>query len=312
MDSTLRRLTVLIVDDHPAIRRLIRTLIAASATDVVECANGVEAVRAYGACRPDVVLMDLEMPELDGLAATRQIRAADPAAHIVIVTNHDDADLQDAAHRAGASGYVLKANLFDLERLLNGVTGNVIRIERMKPMRRGHTRCGWGRRLAHGASVGLMLTLCGGGVTDMMPAVRAQAGTTIMVIGTQQEVTFTAPNGVTNGNCTLGEAILAANRGASVDGCAVNGTALYTIELEAGQTYELTSVENWWYGPNALPVIASAIAIEGHGATLRIPEADAGGTPIVRLRFFYVGADPAASSTLGFNTPGAGRLTRGV
>jgi two-component system KDP operon response regulator KdpE len=111
-------MTILIVDDNPAVRRLIRTVIAASKADVVECMNGVEAVAAYGDRHPDVVLMDLDMPELDGLSATRQIRAADPAAHIIVVTNYDDPDLREAAQHAGARDYVLKANLLDLQRLL--------------------------------------------------------------------------------------------------------------------------------------------------------------------------------------------------
>jgi CheY-like chemotaxis protein len=114
-------MTVLIVDDNPAVRRVIRTVIAVAEADVVECANGVAAIAAYAGRHPDVVLMDLDMPGLDGLAATRQIRAADPDAHIIVVTNHDDPDLRDAAERAGARGYVLKANLFELQRLLKNV-----------------------------------------------------------------------------------------------------------------------------------------------------------------------------------------------
>lgn len=76
-----------------------------------------------------------------------------------------------------------------------------------------------------------------------------------------------------------------------------------TIALTAGATYTFTAVDNWWYGPNALPPIASPITIEGHGATLAI-----GGDP-VRLRFFYIGADPTSPRTYGYNTPGAGLLT---
>ncbi len=75
-----------------------------------------------------------------------------------------------------------------------------------------------------------------------------------------------------------------------------------TIELTAGATYTFTSVDNCWYGPNALPPIASPITIEGHGATLAID------VP-VRLRFFYIGADPTSPRTLGYHSPGAGRLT---
>ncbi|MFN8490264.1 MAG: hypothetical protein U0350_21935 [Caldilineaceae bacterium] len=82
-----------------------------------------------------------------------------------------------------------------------------------------------------------------------------------------------------------------------------------TLNLTAGCTYTFTQVDNWWYGPNALPAIASAITIEGNGAILKIPQVDATGAPIRRLRFFYVGADPLANGTFGFNTPGAGHLT---
>ncbi|MBK8478759.1 MAG: hypothetical protein IPL39_21495 [Opitutaceae bacterium] len=76
-----------------------------------------------------------------------------------------------------------------------------------------------------------------------------------------------------------------------------------TIELTTGATYTFTAVDNWWYGPNALPPIASPITIEGHGSTLAI-----GGDP-VRLRFFYIGADPTSPRTYGYHTPGAGQLT---
>lgn len=75
-----------------------------------------------------------------------------------------------------------------------------------------------------------------------------------------------------------------------------------TIALSAGTTYTFTAVDNFWYGPNALPPIASPITIEGHGATLAID------VP-VRLRFFYIGADPASPRTPGYHSPGAGRLT---
>jgi hypothetical protein len=76
-----------------------------------------------------------------------------------------------------------------------------------------------------------------------------------------------------------------------------------TINLFPCGTYTVTATNNFWYGPNALPEIKSAITIEGQGATLQI----AAGT--TRLRFFYVGANPAASGTLGYHTPGAGNLT---
>ena len=68
----------------------------------------------YLAHRPDVVLMDIAMRGVNGIAATLQICQADPAARVVIVTDYDDQDLRAAAERAGASGDVLKENLLDL------------------------------------------------------------------------------------------------------------------------------------------------------------------------------------------------------
>lgn len=76
-----------------------------------------------------------------------------------------------------------------------------------------------------------------------------------------------------------------------------------TIELPAGCTYTFSTVDNWWYGPNALPAISSAITIQGNGAVL--DSASTAG----RLRFFFVGADPSADATKDYTTPGAGNLT---
>jgi hypothetical protein len=76
-----------------------------------------------------------------------------------------------------------------------------------------------------------------------------------------------------------------------------------TIALEPGCVYTLTSANNFWYGPNGLPAIASAITIEGNGATI----ARGGEAPPFRL--FFVGADPAAAATEGYVSPGAGSLT---
>lgn len=108
---------VLIVDDHPAVRALLRMVVAAD--EVHECGSGSNAVAAYAAHRPDVVLMDIAMPGVDGIAATRQIRALDPDARVVIVTHYDESDLRESARDAGACGYVLKEDLLELRRLLD-------------------------------------------------------------------------------------------------------------------------------------------------------------------------------------------------
>ena len=111
-------LTVLIVDDNPAVRRLIATVVAPIVRAIHECADGAAAIDACTKLRPDVVLMDLAMPGLDGIEATRAIRAGHPAVRVLIVTDHDGADLREAAAHAGASGYVVKDNLLDLRHLL--------------------------------------------------------------------------------------------------------------------------------------------------------------------------------------------------
>lgn len=101
---------VVIADDHPMVRSgLHQMLDTAENIDVVaEAATGIEAVDAAARHRPDVVLMDLRMPELDGVAATAEIRRRHPDVHVLVVTTYDtDADIL-AAIDAGATGYLLK------------------------------------------------------------------------------------------------------------------------------------------------------------------------------------------------------------
>ncbi|MGI8566464.1 MAG: response regulator [Pyrinomonadaceae bacterium] len=109
---------LLIVEDNPQVRRLMRRMLSDLAEDITECADGAEAVAAYTRSQPDWVLMDIEMKALDGITATRAIRAMDGAAKVIIVTSYDGAELREAARRAGACGYVLKENLLDLRGLL--------------------------------------------------------------------------------------------------------------------------------------------------------------------------------------------------
>jgi DNA-binding NarL/FixJ family response regulator len=101
---------VLIVDDHAVVRRGLEQLIA-SAPDleiVGSAADGEEAVRLAGEQTPDVILMDLSMPLLDGVEATRRIIAATPGVHVVVLTSFDDQRRILDALSAGATGYLLK------------------------------------------------------------------------------------------------------------------------------------------------------------------------------------------------------------
>lgn len=114
---------LLIVEDNAAVRRMIRGIVAGVGMEIDECADGAQALAAYVAHHPDWVLMDIAMKDVDGIAATREIRAQDPAAKIIIVTSYDGADLREAAREAGARGYVLKENLLDVRLLLHTLEG---------------------------------------------------------------------------------------------------------------------------------------------------------------------------------------------
>lgn len=109
---------VLVVEDHAAMRALVRDLIAPESSEIVECHDGDEALACYDALHPDWVLMDISLPGTDGIAATRRIRAAHPEARIAIVTDHGDEGHRRAAAEAGALAFVRKDSLLGLPALL--------------------------------------------------------------------------------------------------------------------------------------------------------------------------------------------------
>jgi DNA-binding NarL/FixJ family response regulator len=101
---------VLIADDHPLVRDGLRAALATlpEVQVVAEAATGAAAVREALLHRPDVVVMDLQMPEGNGIEATRELGRALPSAAVLVLTMFDDDDSVFAAMRAGARGYVLK------------------------------------------------------------------------------------------------------------------------------------------------------------------------------------------------------------
>ncbi len=102
--------TLVIADDHALVREGIRTMLARE-TDlrvVAEAENGYQAVELCRAHAPDLVLMDVRMPGMDGLQATRRVKAASPRTAVLIVTTHESVDYLLEAIRNGAAGYVLK------------------------------------------------------------------------------------------------------------------------------------------------------------------------------------------------------------
>lgn len=110
MDPVPAPIRVLIVDDHPVVRRGMRALLGSlDGVEVVgEAATGTEAVREAHLLGPDVVMMDVQMPGMDGIEATRRLTADRPDTAILVLTMFDDDDTVLSAMRAGARGYLLK------------------------------------------------------------------------------------------------------------------------------------------------------------------------------------------------------------
>ncbi len=103
-------LRLLLVDDQQLMRQGLRTLLEMEPgmTIVAEAADGAAAVQAFEKHQPDIVLMDVRMPGMDGVEATRRIRQRSPGARILILTTFDEDELVFEAVRAGALGYLLK------------------------------------------------------------------------------------------------------------------------------------------------------------------------------------------------------------
>src|ERR1700753_4233760 len=115
---------VLLVEENKAVRGILRQLVTAPGTWIKECADAAQALAAYAAGRPDFVIMDTGMKGLDGIEVSRQIKAMDPEARIVLVSEYDDAAMRENARLAGAGGYVLKDNLLELTHLLKITKGD--------------------------------------------------------------------------------------------------------------------------------------------------------------------------------------------
>jgi CheY-like chemotaxis protein len=109
---------LLIVDDHPGMRAMIRELAAQPGDTVCECADGEGALKVVQEFSPDVITMDVRLPGLGGLEATRVLRASLPHTHIVVVTAYDQPAVRHVARHSGASGFIAKDHLEQLRPLL--------------------------------------------------------------------------------------------------------------------------------------------------------------------------------------------------
>jgi two-component system, NarL family, response regulator NreC len=129
VETRVRTQRVLVVDDHAVIRKGIQSILGAWPEWQVsgEAANGEEAVQLTKELKPDLVLMDISMPGMGGLEATRAIRRASPDTKVLLLTLHDSLECVQTALNAGARGYLLKSDTEgELMRALKVVAGNGI------------------------------------------------------------------------------------------------------------------------------------------------------------------------------------------
>jgi CheY-like chemotaxis protein len=124
--------TLLVVEPSVQMRRLIRMLLGNRIAQIVECADGSEALAAYANCRPDWMLIDINVKSVDpstataadiksadAISITRQINQLFPDAYVTMLADYDDPDVREAAFLAGAAEYVLKDDLSSLPVLLS-------------------------------------------------------------------------------------------------------------------------------------------------------------------------------------------------
>ena len=140
-------LRVVLADDHPVVREGLRSMLTGEAVEVVgEAGTGAEAVRLARSVGPDVVLLDMQLPDMDGVEVVRAIRDASPRSAVLVLSMHDDPALVRRALDAGASGYLLKG------------AGRQRLLEAMSAVRAGETAVDPGLRVSTASAAGAPLT----------------------------------------------------------------------------------------------------------------------------------------------------------
>jgi two-component system nitrate/nitrite response regulator NarL len=117
----MKNIKILIVDDHEVVRDGLKNILLSlnNVSIAGEAANGEDAIAFYDSLKPDIVIMDISMPGMNGIEATRIIKENDPNARILILTMHDNQEYLNQIIRSGAKGFVLKNT--DKEELLDAV-----------------------------------------------------------------------------------------------------------------------------------------------------------------------------------------------
>ena len=119
---------ILIADDTTQTRELIKEVLQFTKHTFIECNNGLSAIEIYNNSHPDLVLMDISMPKINGLDASKKILQKNPTAKIIIVTQYKEPSLMDEAKRIGTAGYLLKDNLHEIaEYIENRIQTKIMR-----------------------------------------------------------------------------------------------------------------------------------------------------------------------------------------
>jgi len=108
----------LVVDDHAAFRQVIRDFLSGASVEVMECGDGASALGVCAEQSPDWILMDVEMPGMDGFTATRGILRQFSAARVIILTQHNSPEYREEARAAGACAFLSKDDLSRLHSIL--------------------------------------------------------------------------------------------------------------------------------------------------------------------------------------------------
>ncbi|MCC6502704.1 MAG: response regulator transcription factor [Deltaproteobacteria bacterium] len=105
----MKKTSIFIADDHPVFRGGLRTVLSAAGYEIAgEADSGLSALKAISSMKPDIAILDITMPDLDGIAVTRRVLEESPATRVIIFSMHADVNHPIEAFRAGALGYVLK------------------------------------------------------------------------------------------------------------------------------------------------------------------------------------------------------------